>query len=45
MKIALNKTRSVLNEKGLKTLKAFDIGYFTGKTDFDEDGTQNWFVF
>ena len=40
-KIVLNRTRSVLNEKGLKTLNAFDIGYFIGKNYFEEDGTQN----
>ena len=31
-KTLLNKTRIVLNEKALKKLKAFDLGYFTGKS-------------
>ena len=44
-KIVLNKTKNVLNEKELKKLKTFDLSYFTGKNHFDEDGTQNWFVF
>ena len=44
-KIVLNKTRTILNEKELKKLKAFDIGYVTGKSYFDEGGTQNYLVF
>ena len=31
-----------MNEKKLKT---FDLSYFHGKSHFEEDGTQNWFVF
>ena len=32
-------------ENELKKLKTFDLSYFRGKNYFDEDGTQNWFVF
>ena len=32
-----------LNE--LKKLKAFVSSYFIGKSDFEEDGTQNYLVF
>ena len=41
-KIVSNKTKSLLIEKKLNT---FDLSYFRGKNYFDEDGTQNWFVF
>ena len=33
-KIVLNKTRHLLNEKELKKLKTFDLGYFMGKNIF-----------
>ena len=36
-KTLLNKTRQLLNEK--------ELGYFMGKSHFNEDGTQNWLVF
>ena len=39
-KIVLNKTRHLLNEKELKKLKTFDLGYFMGKSYFDEDGVK-----
>ena len=29
----------------MKKLKAFDLGYFIGKSNFDEDGAQNYLVF
>ena len=32
-------------EKKLKKLKTFDLGYFIGKSYFDEDGAQNYLVF
>ena len=32
-------------ENELKKLKTFDLSYFCGKNYFDEDETQNWFVF
>ena len=28
-----------------KKLNTFDLSYFHGKNYFEEDGTQNWFVF
>ena len=34
-----------LMKKNLNKLKAFDLGYFTEKSDFDEDGPQNYLVF
>ena len=37
--------RNVLNEKEFQKLKAFDLGYFIGKSYFDEDSTQNYVVF
>ena len=27
------------------SLKTFDLSYFCGKNHFEEDGTQNWFIF
>ena len=42
-KIELNKTRYLVIEKELKKLKTFNLGYFMGKSYFDEDGTQNCF--
>ena len=44
-KIVLNKTRHLFIEKVLKKLKTFDLGYFMGKSYFDEDGTQNCLIF
>ena len=44
-KITSNKTKHVLVEKELNKLKTFDSGYFTGKSHFEEDGTQNYLVF
>ena len=44
-KIVLNKTKHIAIEKELKKLNTFDINYFRGKNYFEEDGTQNWFVF
>ena len=44
-KIVTNKMRHLLNEKELKKLKTFDLGYFIGKTYFDEDSAQNYLVF
>ena len=29
----------------MKKLKAFDLGYFIGKSHFDEDDAQNYLVF
>ena len=44
-KITQNKTNHLLVESELNKLKTFDSGYFIGKSHFEEDGTQNYFVF
>ena len=44
-KITSNKTKHLLVENELNKLKTFDLSYFIGKSHFDEDGTQNYFVF
>ena len=40
-----NKTKDIAIEKELKKLNTFDLSYFHGKNYFDEDGTQNYYVF
>ena len=37
--------KHLVTENELKKLKTFDLGYFIGKSHFDEDGTQNYLVF
>ena len=44
-KTTANKTKHLLVENELNKLKTFDSSYFTGKSHFDEDGTQNYLVF
>ena len=44
-KIVSNKTKDITIEKELKKLKTFDFSYFNGKNYFDEDGTQNYYIF
>ena len=44
-KITENKTKHLLAENELNKLKTFDLSYFTGKSHFDKDGTQNYSVF
>ena len=44
-KITSNKTSYLFIENKLKKLKIFDLGYFIGKSHFDEDGAQNYLVF
>ena len=44
-KITSNKTKHLLVENELKELKSFDLGYFTGKTHFDDDGAQKYLLF
>ena len=34
-----------LNEMKLNKSKTFDSSYFTGKSHFEEDGTQNYLLF
>ena len=44
-KIAANKIKNESIENELKNLKMFDSSYCTGKSHFEEDGTQNYLVF
>ena len=44
-KFTANKTTHLLVENELKKLKTFDSSYFTGKSHFEEDDTQNFLVF
>ena len=45
-KIAKNKTKNKSIENEFKKLKTFDLGYFIGKSYFEEeDGVQNYSVF
>ena len=44
-KITQNKTKHLLVESELNKLKAFDSGYFNGKSQFEKDGTQHYLVF
>ena len=44
-KIAKNKSKHLLVENELNKLETFDSNYFRGKKYFDEDGTQNYYIF
>ena len=44
-KIAQIKTKHLLVENELNTLKTFDSSCFIGKSHFEEDGTQTYLVF
>ena len=44
-KVTSNNLKYLLVENELKKLKIFDSSYFIGKTNFEEDGTQNYLVF
>ena len=44
-KITKNKPKHLLVENELNRLKTFDSSYFRGKNYFDEDGTQNYYIF
>ena len=44
-KIVANKSKPLLVENELEKLKIFDSSYFIGKSHFEEDRTQNYFVF
>ena len=39
------KSKHLLVENELNQLKTFDFGYFIGKSQFGEDGTQSYLVF
>ena len=40
-----NKSKLLFVENKLKKLRTFDLSYFTGKSHFEEDDTQNYLVF
>ena len=44
-KITANESKNLVVENELKKLKTFDLGYFIGKSHFEEHGTQNYLVF
>ena len=44
-KITSNKSKHLLVENELKKLKTFDSSYFIGKSNFEEDDTQDHLVF
>ena len=44
-KITQNNSKHVLVKNELNKLKTFDSGYFIGKSNFGEGGTQNYLVF
>ena len=44
-KVTSNNLKYLLVENELKKLKIFDSSYFIGKSNFEEDGTQNYLVF
>ena len=44
-KIAVNESKHLLVENELKKLKTFDSSYFIGKSNFEEDGMQNYLIF
>ena len=44
-KITSNKTKHLFVEYEFKKLKTFDLSYFRGKSDFEENGMQYYLVF
>ena len=44
-RVTKNKTKHLLVENELKKLLKFDAAYFSSKSHFEEDGTQNYLVF
>ena len=44
-KITKNKSKHLLVENELNKLRTFDSSYFRGKNYFDENGTQNYYIF
>ena len=43
-KIAINERTNESIENEIKNLKTLDLSYFIGKSNFEEDGTQNYLV-
>ena len=44
-RVTKNKTKHLLFENELKKLQKFDAAYFSSKSHFEEDDTQNYLVF
>ena len=44
-KITQYRSKQLLIENELNKLKTFDLGYFIGKSHFEEDGVQYYLVF
>ena len=44
-KITSNKIKQVVVENEFKKLETFDLIYFRGKSHFEDDGNQNYFLF
>ena len=44
-KLPQNKSDHLHVQNELNKLKTFDSSYFIGKSQFEEDGTQNYLVF
>ena len=44
-KLKQNKTKHLVVENEFKKLETFDSSYFGGKSHFENDGTENFFVF
>ena len=44
-RVNTNKTKHLLVENEFKKLKTFDLSFFIGKNDFEENDTQNYLVF
>ena len=45
MRVSENTRQILLAKDELNKLKTFDSSYVTGKSHFEEDGTQNYLVF
>ena len=43
-RVTKNKTKYLLVENEPKKLQKFNAAYFSGKSHFEEDGTQNYLV-
>ena len=44
-KITKNKADHLIVRNEINKIKDFDFGYFIGKSNFEEDGVQNYLVF
>ena len=41
----INLNKKIVSNKTEERLKTFDLSYFRGKNYFDEDGSQNYYIF